>query len=136
MPINIVNEQKITVGTEQFVDGTSPGGRFSVVFEDDGDTGYFYALDNSVPDQPIQDAMHIYNTANVTDKHLPSLVEIGWSLDNLKAVLLINDHPHAIFDFSAKRGYCRTGFPPPSNSSGWSGHDWDDSAFKLFAEDA
>ena len=136
MPINIVNEQRITVGTEQFVDGTAPDGRFAVVFEDDGDTGYFYALDNSVSDQPIQDAMHIYNTANVTDKHLPSLVEIGWSLDNLKAVLLINDHPHAIFDFSAKRGYCRTGFPPPSNNSGWSGHDWDDSAFKLFAEEA
>ena len=136
MPINVVAEQQITVGTEQFVDGTAPDGRFAVVFEDDGGTGYFYALDRSKSDQPIQDAMHIYNVANVKDKHRPSLVEIGWSLDNLKAVLLINDYAHAIFDFSAKRGYCRTGFPPPSESGDWSGHDWDDSAFKLFAGEA
>ncbi|MBT2145443.1 DUF2251 domain-containing protein [Rhodanobacter sp. LX-100] len=48
--------------------------------------------------------------------------------------MLINGYVHAIFDFSATRGYCRTGFPPPSKSGGWHGHDWDDSAFKLFAE--
>ena len=133
MPINVVAEQRICVGAEDFVDGTAPDGRFAVVFEDDGDTGYFYALDRSKSGQPIQDAMHIYNSANVTDKHVPSLIEIGWSPDSLKAVLLINDYPHAIFDFSAKRGYCRTGFPSPSEDGGWTGHEWDDSAFKLFA---
>ena len=131
MPINVVTKQQITVGTEEFVEGAAPDGSFVVVFEDDGDTGYFYALDHSQSGQPIQDAMHIYNAANVTDKHLSSVVELGWSSDNCKAVLLINDYAHAIFDFSAKRGYCRTGFPPPSGN--WQGHDWDDSAFKLFA---
>jgi hypothetical protein len=133
MPVNVVAKQKITVGTEDFVEGAAPDGSLAVVFEDDGDTGYFYALDKSQSSQPIQDAMHIYNVANVTDKNLPSIVELGWSSDAHKAVLLINDYAHAIFDFSAKRGYCRTGFPPPSESSGWQGHDWDDSAFKLFA---
>jgi hypothetical protein len=132
MPVNVVAKQEITVGTDQFVEGAALGGPFVVVFEDDGDTGYFYALDRSQSGQPIQDAMHIYNVANVTDKHLPSIVELGWSSDNQKAVLLINGYAHAIFDFSAKRGYCRTGFPPPSASSGWQGHDWDDSASKLF----
>lgn len=133
MSINIVIKQQITVGADAFVEAAAPDGAFVVVFEDDGDTGYFYALDQSQSGQPIQDAMHIYSVANVTDKHLPSIVELGWSLDNQKAVLLINDYAHAIFDFSAKRGYCRTGFPSPPASSGWLGHDWDDSAFKLFA---
>lgn len=136
MPINIVAKREITVGTEQFLDGTAPGGPFAVVFEDDGDTGYFYALDKSKLEQSIQDALHIYNVANVTDRHRPSLVEIGWSLDNLKAVLLINDYPHAIFNFSTKQGYCRTGFPPPSENGDWSGHEWDESAPKLFADEA
>ena len=131
MSVNGVTKQQITVGTEEFVESAAPDGSFVVVFEDDGDTGYFYALDQSQLGQSIQDAMHIYNAANVTDKHLPSVIELGWSPDNCKVVLLINDYAHAIFDFSAKRGYCRTGFPPPSKN--WHGHDWDDSAFKLFA---
>ncbi len=130
MRLNGVTKHSITVGTEQIVEGTAPDGSFTVVFEDDGDTGYFYALDQSQSVQSIQDAMHIYNAADVTDKHLPSMVELGWSYDNCKAVLLINNYPHAIFDFSAKRGYCRTGFPPPSEN--WHGHTWDDSALKLF----
>jgi hypothetical protein len=133
MPVNVVAKQQITVGTEEVIEGAAPDGSFVVVFEDDGDTGYFYALDQSQSSQPIQDAMHVYNVANVTDKHLPLIVELGWSPDNQKAVLLINDDAHAIFDFSTKRGYCRTGFPSPSASNGWQGHDWDDSAFKLFA---
>ena len=131
MQVSVVAKQQIIVGTEDYVEGAALDGPFAVVFEDDGDTGYFYALDKSLTDQLVQDAMHIYNVANVTDKHLSSVVELGWSSDNSKAVLLINDYAHAIFDFTAKRGYCRTGFPPPSKSNGWQGHDWDDSAFKL-----
>jgi hypothetical protein len=135
MPVNVVAKQQITVGTEDFVEGAAPDGSFAVVFEDDGDAGYFYALDKSHSSQPIQDAMHIYNVANVADKNRPSIVELGWSFDAHKAILLIDNYAHAIFDFSAKRGYCRTGFPPASESNGWQGHDWDDSAYKLFAED-
>jgi len=48
MPVNVVTKQQITVGTEQFVEGAAPNGSFVVVFEDDGDTGYFYALDHSM----------------------------------------------------------------------------------------
>jgi hypothetical protein len=104
------------------------------VFEDDGDTGYFYALDTSVEGNPFQDAVHIYNTANVTDREKPVFAAIGWSIDNKKVVLLINDYPHAIFDFDGKQGYCRTGFPPPNRSGKWSigGHSWSESAIELF----
>ena len=107
--------------------------RQSAVFEDDGETGYFYAVDRSVREQPIQDALHIYNVASVTDKVRPSTVKIGWADDGLKAVLLINDYPHAVFDFAAQQGYCRTGFPPPGVGP-WSqqGHEWNEACIALF----
>ncbi|HET8637775.1 MAG TPA: DUF2251 domain-containing protein, partial [Acidobacteriaceae bacterium] len=70
---------------------------------------------------------------SVTDKHLPSEIKIGWSVDSQKVVLLINGYPHAVFDFSAKHGYCRTGFPPPAHDSGWTGHGWSEDSLELFA---
>ena len=135
MRVTIVAEEQLIVGTETVVMGHAPEGRLAAVFEDDGNTGYFYALDPSVEGNAIQDAVHIYNVANVVDRERPSLVEIGWSHDNLKAVLLINDHPHAVFDFALKQGYCRTGVPPPNSVGVWSveGHHWFDGALELFA---
>ena len=133
MAVKLIAEQEIRVGQPVVVAGASPTPPFSVVFEDDGDTGYFYALDTSRTDNPIVDAMQIYNTAAVTDRHLPSTVQIVWSPDDRKAALLINKYPHAIFDFAAKRGYCRTGFPVPA-ADGWTqhSHEWDDKAQELF----
>ncbi len=135
MSINIVAEQEFHVGDPIEIEGTAPEGPFAVMFEDDGDTGYLYALDASMSDDPIQDAVHIYNVKDVTDREQPSVIMIGWSLDSKKAVLLINDYPHAIFDFEASRGYCRTGFPPASQNKNWSmdGHSWNEAAIGLFA---
>ncbi|HEY9132369.1 MAG TPA: DUF2251 domain-containing protein [Dyella sp.] len=133
MPLHNVVEHPLTVGGEQFIEGPAPGGRYAAIFEDDGDTGYLYALDLSRQEQPIQDALHIYNVVNIADRETMSTLTIGWSGDGLKAALLINGHPHAVIDFVAKHGYCRTGFPPPSIESGWIGHDWDDTAMDLFA---
>ena len=133
MAVKLVAEQEIQVGKPTVVEGPSPTPPFVVVFEDDGDAGYLYALDMSRSDNPIVDALHIYNVAAVSDKHLPSRVELVWSQDDRKAALLINRYPHAIFDFVARRGYCRTGFPPPADD-GWTqhGHEWDDQAEELF----
>lgn len=55
-------EQTIIVGEETFVDSTSPIHPVAVVFEDDGDTGYFYAVDRTGEGLHIFDAAHIYNT--------------------------------------------------------------------------
>ncbi|GAB7531231.1 DUF2251 domain-containing protein [Pseudomonas sp. 3A(2025)] len=134
MPIYLAAEQVLNVGQALVVEAPAQEGAFVVVFEDDEDTGYFYALDTQSQDNPIQDALHIYNVADVSDRAKPSTIKIGWSVDHTKAVLLINDNPHAIFDFQAKQGYCRTGFPPPADN-GWSvnGHEWDDAALDLFA---
>lgn len=123
-------EEMITVGVPVLIESNSPQENVAVVFEDEGDTGYFYALNRGL-DQPIVDALHIYNVANVTDKEIPSKVQIVWSNDGLKSALLINDYVHAVFDFESERGYCRTGFPPIDD---WSkqGHDWSDTAVELF----
>lgn len=135
MAIHVVAEKEFLVGDPTVIEGAAPNGPFVAVFEDDGDTGYFYALDRSMEGHPFQDAVHIYNTANVDDREKPVVATIGWSMDNKKVVLLINEYPHAIFDFEEKRGYCRTGFPPPNLDGKWSigGHSWSDSAIQLFA---
>jgi hypothetical protein len=133
MAVKLIAEKEIRAGESVVIEGASPTPPFAVVFEDDGTTAYFYALDASRSDNPILDAMHIYNATAVTDKSIPSKVQIVWSQDDRKAALLINRYPHAIFDFSAKRGYCRSGFPPPAKN-GWTEHDhkWDDKAQELF----
>lgn len=97
------------------------------MFEDDGETGYFYGLDTRLGDEPILDALHVYNVDGVRDRERPNEVDVVWSEDGLRAALLINGYAHAAFDFGARRGYCRTGFP---ESSPWSaaGHAWDAAA--------
>ena len=130
-----VAEEEIRVGQAVVIEGESPSQPFVAVFEDDGETGYFYALDSTRgAETQIVDAVHIYDVEGVTDRHMfPSTIQIVWSRDGHSAALLINDYPHAIFDFTARRGYCRTGFPPSANGE-WSsqGHDWDDAALELF----
>lgn len=120
-------------GAGPFLVSTSPPGRFQVAFEDNGDTGYFYALDPSLGDQPIIDAGHIYDVAQVTDRHRPSRASISWSTDGLVAVLALNGYAHAVFDFERGRGWCRSGFPPPSPRSAWvqGSHAWDSEAEAL-----
>jgi hypothetical protein len=132
MPAQLVAEQTITVGQPVVVEGPSPSTGFGVVFEDDGTTGYLYGLDFSRQENPIVDAMNIYNVEQVADRAKPSVVQLVWSQDGLKAALLINRFPHAVFDFEGKRGYCRTGFPRAD--SNWTQHDhsWDDRVVELF----
>jgi len=119
------------VGRKEMFQADSPAGRFSVFFEDDGETGHFYALDQQRgPENPIVDAVHIYNVGNVQDADRPSELSIVWSVDGEKCALLINDYPHAAFDFAAKRGYCRTNFPNFEDTGTWFGasHEWSDEA--------
>jgi hypothetical protein len=78
MPIQVVAEQRIIVGQETAIEGVAPRGFFAAVFEDDGQTGYFYALDQSFDKTPIGDALHVYNVRNVIDCETPSVIKIGW----------------------------------------------------------
>jgi hypothetical protein len=125
-------ERAFQPGDRTFVPSDAPGMSNGVVFEDDGETGYFYALDLTKSNDQIVDALHIYNVASVTDGHLPSTLCIIWSEDGTKAALLINGYAHAVFDFSAQRGFCRTNFRNFADRSphGWqsSDHSWSDQA--------
>jgi hypothetical protein len=122
------------VGSDTFFPCDSKQKPYAVVFEDNGDTGYFYACALGKKGvSEILDAVHIYNVKEVIDKDQPSEVKIGWSTNGLQVILLINDQPHAVFDFENQLGFCRTGFPPPGEG-GWckNDHKWKEEALKYF----
>ena len=110
-------EESFIVGQEAFFYSGSHVSSLGVTFEDDLTTGYFYAVDKEVRMQ-VLDALHIYNVADITDKHIPCLIQMVWTDDGLVAFLLINHYCHAIFDFDNKAGYCRNAFPESSGK--WS----------------
>jgi hypothetical protein len=126
--------QEYTIGEPTSVEAPSSNNKFVTVFEDDGETGYFYALDLANTEMPIVDALQIFIVKNISDKHIPSKIQIAWSKDSSISVLFINDYPHAVFNFKNKLGYCRSNFPPPGKGD-WSkdGHEWNQENYdKLF----
>lgn len=135
MPLKIVAKETFRVGQPLVVDADSPSGRYAVVFEDDGDAGCFYAVDTDVEDgNPVQDALLVYVAADVTDADLESTLEVGWSQDGLKALLLINDVPHAAFDFGQRQGWCVSGLPEAAVNKAWSKapRAWNEAVEALF----
>ncbi|RNI28436.1 DUF2251 domain-containing protein [Rufibacter immobilis] len=109
MKMYIYEEEIFYPGKDTFIDSTADKEN-AVVFEDNEETGYFYAVERS-DGLKILDALHIYNVKNIVDKDKPSTLKILWSEDESIALLSINDYYHALFDFKSKAGYCRTGFP-------------------------
>jgi hypothetical protein len=103
-------EDTFIIGEDAFFNSSSPTLPFGVTFEDDSITGYFYAT-RTAPEFGIIDALHVYNVADVVDKHKPCSIQIWWTDDGTIASLLINNYCHAIFDFGNKAGLCRNAFP-------------------------
>ena len=65
--------QTFTVGNEVWFAVDSPGGRYSAFFEDDGETGYFYAYDlneakTQKADMQIQPTIRVI-VSSVLTKH-------------------------------------------------------------------
>lgn len=131
MGLLLIEQETLIVWQETVIWWNSPNWNYNVFFEDDTLTWYFYWLDNRIDENPIVDAMHIYNSKDVADWNMPSEIKIIWSDDNRFWILMINWYVHAFYDFLNKNWYCRTGFPPPSNKSDWSinWHDWDEEIF-------
>ena len=123
-------EQMITPGDKSYVDSISSTTSFATFFEDDGDTGYFYAVERAGSDITILDALQVY-VVSVEPPEARQL-RIVWSRDGLKSALLVDGVAQAVFDFSARRGYCRRGVPPPSSHWPDAGHQWSDAAMELF----
>jgi hypothetical protein len=131
MTILVTLQAQLIVGEEQVIKSLAPEGMLAAVFEDDGRTGYFYALDESLEEtrflmQCISTMSRIYQTPTF----LLTLKSAG--LKTVKCVLLINGYPHAAFDFVGKNGYCRSGYPPINKVWSVSGHEWSDSVDDFF----
>lgn len=123
--------ETITIGNPITLDCPSPKTSFSVVFEDDGETGYFYGLNLENQKQPVLDVLQIYNVKDILDANVSIKVEIVWSEDGLKSRLAINSFTHAVFDFESGKAYCRTNFPPPDRRF-TNSHKWKEEALDLF----
>ena len=118
-------EAASNTGTPFVLESLPVGQRFGVVFEDDGETGYFYGLDISRGDEPIVDALHVYSVGHNVLKGAPYHVKIQWSGDFLKALLYFDGRAEAAFDFLHRRAVCRSNLPP-ANGTFTTTHAWDD----------
>jgi hypothetical protein len=121
-------QQTFHPGRNVFVVNDSPGGPYSAFFDDDGEAGYFYAVDLTA-DNLILDVLPIYDVRSAPDRLRRASLSIVWSPDGQKCALLINGNPHAVFDFAARRGYSRAPMPRtfqqkrgiwPSTDHAWS----------------
>lgn len=119
----------------------SPSSPWTVVFEDEGPAGYFYACNRTrgTHNEDILDAMLLYNTAalsNQRDAPTGRVAAIEWSPSGTQAVFYLDGRPQALFDFAQRRGYCRLDFPNflSQNGDGWKreSHAWSDPAFAQF----
>jgi hypothetical protein len=119
--------ERLYVGKPTVVEAFAERSPYAAVFEDDGESAYFYGLDTRLGTQPVLDAVHVYNVGALRNRHSLTDIEIVWSEDQQRVALLINGEPHAAFDFARHRACCRSNFPPGSS---WSegGHAWDDGA--------
>ena len=104
-------EVKFKVGTPTLLDSTAAAGNIGVMFEDDGTTGYLYAMRPGA-ELELLDALHIYNVADVADRRVPVQAQLFWTVEETAAALVINGHCHALYDFQRQAGFCRNAFPP------------------------
>ena len=127
LPPGVAEGHKLQPGEAMVVESRpSP---FQVVFEDDGETAYLYVLDHRRgPEQPIVDALHIFNAADERDGD-PMDLQIVWTADGQAAALLLDGVAVAMADFAAPRFMCRSEFPPPTAEAPVKTHAWDQAAF-------
>jgi hypothetical protein len=128
-----VSEKRFSkIGSTLIMQVDAPSRLVTVVFEDDGDTGYFYALaPTDSGELQLLDALHVYN-AEGDLRDVDVGLEVVWSADSQLAGLRLNATLWALFDFAAQTGWSRTNFPPPAGAwrMGEARPDWDDALLK------
>ena len=113
-------------GTAFALEAPGPQPPRLAVFEDNGETGYFYAVDAPEGRSPeIVDGVFLY-TVDPEASQQEDIAEVRWSADGERAVLLLGGIPEAAFDFGRQRGYGRTSSPSATNGP-WPLHEhvWD-----------
>ena len=90
-----------------FLSVNSPAVPWTVVFEDEGLAGYFYACDRSQQTQEhsILDAMLVYNVGALKNPEDERLAAVEWSRDGMQAVLYLDGTAQALFDFRSRQGF-------------------------------
>ena len=62
----------------------------------------------------------------------PATPRIGWSADGFKAGLIFGEQLHAIIDFTRRKGFCTSNFPP--TSAAWGPQEpWSDNLLELLS---
>ncbi len=121
-----------------FISSNSTAVPWTVVFEDEGVAGYFYACDRSqqTQEESILDGMLIYTVSALKDAGTERLASVEWSKDGMQAVLYLDGTAQALIDFAVRRGYCRMDFPNYLGEQGdvWdrTSHAWSDAALQRF----
>jgi hypothetical protein len=119
----LMQEQKWTPGQDLFLESSSPENRYGVIFEDDGEAAYFYAVEKDKQGDGLRvlDALHIHEEDDPGDEDdaqeddEPADLKIIWSRDWLKCALVLDGFVHALFDFENQGGYNINEFPPPND---------------------
>jgi hypothetical protein len=119
----LMQEKTFKKGEFTFIESYSPENNFGVIFEDDRETAYFYAVEveQEKKGNRILDALHIYETDESSLESKTSSLVILWSKDWLKSALVLDGLCHAVYDFEKQAGYNINEFPPPN--SFWSKHE-------------
>jgi hypothetical protein len=98
-------------GEPVVLDVSGPVASRLVVFEDDGTTGCFYAVETPDDAAPrIIDAVFVYDSPG-DGSAAPEIAEIRWSADGSRAALFLSGVAEAAFDFGSRRGYGRSAGP-------------------------
>jgi hypothetical protein len=105
--------ESVDIGKQFQLNSESPIGRYEVVFEDDGSTGYFYPMDHEKNGNPIITAFGIYDSDSLAERNVK--ITVIWGEDATKVALLMNGVAQAYFDFSEYKGTCKTEFCPIKN---------------------
>jgi hypothetical protein len=110
----LMQEANWIAGEDLFLESFAAENSYGVVFEDDGDTAFFYAVEKTADELRILDALHIHESNEEADPLPAAQLKIIWAKDWLKCALVIDGHVHALFDFEAHGGYNINEFPPPN----------------------
>lgn len=127
----VINDS-VVIGKRELVRSNSPGTKYAVAFEDNGQSGFFYALDRTDSRSPVLDTLHLYDVSAIADHTNAFPLQIIWSRNGMQAAVVINRLTYAVFDFEARRGYCRDGKPDPNPRFTSYPHQWSDEALKFF----
>jgi len=123
--------QVFTPGGKDVIESNSPAGVFGVVFEDDGATGRFHAIDVTKPDRPL-DTLDVYSVSQIPKRDKQPALVIIWSTDGQSALLMVGGIPQAAFNFATKHGFCMFNSPAPNAAWTKFSHKWDFAALAPF----